>query len=79
LEGRAYCLTEVLSLHLLGGTEENHENLRVAVVSAEIRTGNPPRMQVQSVTARLTSSVILISLWQFRIINHGISPIFRLL
>jgi hypothetical protein len=42
-------LTEVLSRYLPGGTEENHEHLRISGVSAEIR--------VKNFTAELTGLV----------------------
>jgi hypothetical protein len=41
-EGRGCGLSEVLYQHFPGGTQENHENLKITAVPAEIRTTQLP-------------------------------------
>jgi hypothetical protein len=50
-EGTSHDLTEVLFWHLFGGTEENHEDLRITGVLAKIQT-TISWIQVWSITTR---------------------------
>jgi hypothetical protein len=43
---RGYDIIEMLSWHLIGGTEENHERLRLTETSLEIGTALPVYVKI---------------------------------